>query len=418
MVVHALTVPAAATGQAPRVAAPWRYRRRVANSTRLDAIDLLTDESVRELATIGAGPRVSISMPTHRHGPDTLQGPVRLRQLLEDAESQLREHHGLAPGAIDDLLAPARELMGDEDFWQHQADGLVVYLAPDRSHRYRVPAELPEGVVVGQSFRLRPLVPLLDGDGRFHILSLSQEEIRLFEASRLAIREIELTDMPTSIDEALAQDDPDGLRARHGNASANGRAHLHGHGGGSERDKHEFERYVKAVDAGIRRHIGEGRDPLVLACLGHKVSVFRSLSKHPNVLPSAVEGNPVGKKPAELHAAAWELVAPHFAGAAARDWERYQQLEGEGGERATCDIVDVIGRANEGRVETLFVTQGGRMRGIVNPAEQTVQRGDAPGAEDLVDAAITLTVRNRGTVHAIDADRLPLDCPVAAVLRY
>lgn len=406
------------TGEAPQLVVRWRYGRCVANSTRLDAIDLLTGESVRELATTGEGPRVSISMPTYRHGPDTLQGPVRLRQLLDEAEQRLRQHHGLDQAASDELLAPARELMRDDDFWQHQAEGLVIYLAPDRHHRYRVPAELPEGVVVGQAFRLRPLVPLLDGDGTFHILSLSQEELRLYEASRLSIRELELDGMPTSIHEAIAQDDPDGLRTRHGNG-ANGRASVHGHGGGAaERDKHDFERYVRAIDPGIRRHTGDGRHPLVLACLGHKVPVFRSLTKHPNVLERGVEGNPVGRKATELHAAAWEIAGPRLGGAVARDWERYRQLEGEGTDRTTCDIVDVIGRANEGRVETLFVAAGERVLGTVDPAAQTVRRGDAPDAEDLVDAAITLTVRGRGTVHAIDAGELPLDCPVAAILRY
>src|SRR5690606_32286119 len=107
---------------------------------------------------------------------------------------------------------------------------------------------------------------------------------------------------------------------------------------------------------------------------------------------------------------------PHLAGAVDRDWERYQQLDG--GPRATCEITEVIGRANEGRVETLFVAQGEPLRGVVDPAAQTVARGEAPGGEDLVDAAITLTVRARGTVHAVEPDQLPVGCPAAAILRY
>jgi hypothetical protein len=67
----------------------------------------------------------------------------------------------------DGLLAPVRELGDDTGFWQHQADGLAVYVAPELMRSFRVPLELDENAVVGPRFRLRPLLPLLAGDGHY-----------------------------------------------------------------------------------------------------------------------------------------------------------------------------------------------------------------------------------------------------------
>lgn len=380
------------------------------SSTQLDAIDLVTDDAVRELATFGEQPCVSISMPTHRHGPDTLQGPVRLRQLLERATEELGATQGLTAGEAAELLGPATALTEDEAFWQRQAQGLVIYLAPGFERRFRVPAELPEGVVVGSVFRLRPLIPLVSGDGTFDLLSLSREQIRLFEASRLSIRELELTDMPTSFDEAIAPDDPDGnLRARSSNGS------FHGHGGAAERDPHDFERFVRAIDPGVRRHIGGDRRPLVIAGLAEKAAAFKAASGHPTILDKVVEGHPREKRPEELHAAAWEIAEPFLAGRAERAIDHYGQLSAT--DRTADSLPEIIEAAAAGRVSALLVAEGDKVLGRVDQDGRVRVGGDG-ASEDLVDHAIALTLRGRGAVFAVAEGRLPGAPAAAAVMRY
>lgn len=85
-------------------------------------VDLLTADIVKGLAAID-GPCASVFMPTHRHGPETQQGPIRLRNLLDRAVDGLRALDVAGPPA-DELLAPLWALVDDVPFWQHQGDGL------------------------------------------------------------------------------------------------------------------------------------------------------------------------------------------------------------------------------------------------------------------------------------------------------
>lgn len=54
-----------------------------------------------------------------------------------------------------------------------------------------------------------PLLPLLSGDGRFYILALSQNELRLLQATRYSVSEVDLEGVPESLSTALRYDVPE-----------------------------------------------------------------------------------------------------------------------------------------------------------------------------------------------------------------
>jgi hypothetical protein len=207
----------------------------MASPTVLGPIDPLNDADLVALAA-GEGPCVSILLPTHRHGPETRQGPIRLRNLTDRAAAELRDA-GVGDDDIDTWLAPVRGLIDDQPYWQHQADGLALFAAPGRVSRWRLPAPMPEEVTVAASFRLRPLLPFRSDHDRFVILALSQGSIRLFEATRHTIAELDLGPIPASIDVALAHEDPERQQQFHN--SGGPAPQFHGHGAGAELDKAE-----------------------------------------------------------------------------------------------------------------------------------------------------------------------------------
>ena len=63
-----------------------------------------------------------------RAGVETLQNPVRCKNLLRQAEERLLAG-GLRPLQAQELLEPVQQLFADFDFWQHQNDGLALFLA-------------------------------------------------------------------------------------------------------------------------------------------------------------------------------------------------------------------------------------------------------------------------------------------------
>src|SRR5262245_38302773 len=86
---------------------------------------------------------VSIFMPTVPLGDQAQQNPIRLKNLLNNAEEKLKQR-GLKTPDITPILEPARDLLKDPDFWKHQSHGLALFLTEDSYDSYRVPVEFEE----------------------------------------------------------------------------------------------------------------------------------------------------------------------------------------------------------------------------------------------------------------------------------
>ena len=72
-------------------------------------MEMLNRKELKDLAENPKGPCVSIFMPTHFKGPETQQNPIRLKNLLREAEQRLVELE-IRPAEARELLAPAAAL--------------------------------------------------------------------------------------------------------------------------------------------------------------------------------------------------------------------------------------------------------------------------------------------------------------------
>jgi hypothetical protein len=158
-------------------------------------VDVIRRTDLQRLALGRPGPCVSVFLPTHRAGHEVEQAPIRLKNLLRQATDALKTDGVRAP-EIDRLLAPPRSLLDDRLFWQYQSDGLALFSRPGWWRSFRVPLDLPELAVVDDRFHVTPLLPLLDGDGHFFVLALSQNRIRLLEGTRDRVEEVDLPGVP------------------------------------------------------------------------------------------------------------------------------------------------------------------------------------------------------------------------------
>ena len=101
------------------------------------------------------------------------------------------------------MLEPASKFLQDYDFWQHQSDGLAIFLSSNRVRRYRLPLNFEELMVVTDHFHIKPLLPLFTGDGQFYILALSQNEVRLLLGTRDSVSQIDIGQVGGSLAEAI-----------------------------------------------------------------------------------------------------------------------------------------------------------------------------------------------------------------------
>ena len=170
-------------------------------------MDFITRTDLQELVEKDGKWHISLYMPTHRAGRDQQQGPIRLKNLMNEAEKKLMEF-GVRRPEVEEMMRPAEEVLLDRDFWQHQGDGLAAFLADDGFSKFhRLSGQFDELAVVSNSFYVKPLLPLLNENKDFYVLALSVNKIKLFHGSRDSFQEVELKDMPTSMEEALQIED-------------------------------------------------------------------------------------------------------------------------------------------------------------------------------------------------------------------
>jgi len=381
---------------------------------------LLTRSDIARLAAKGHGDRVSIYLPTHPVGPDAAQDPIRFRNLLDCAEDAL-EAHGASSATVARVLDPARPLLQDPSFWQHQGEGLAVFLGDGVIETYRAPIRFEELVVVGTHSHLRPLLPLLGSDGSFDILALSQSSVRLFEATREAIREIDLEDVPTNLRDVVGYDfEQRSLQFHTGTSRGRGTrsAVFHGHGDVRAGRKTEIAEFLHAVDDGVCRLLGPEPGPLVLAGVGYVTAMYRGLSRHPDILERTLEGNPDHLEPGVLHARALDLVDPRIAARLDEALARYESAVGSG--RTSHDLEVILGASEDGRVDTLLLAIGVRRWGRWDVATRraSLHEPRRSGDRDLLDVAAIRALATGAEVFASESDRVPGTSGVAAVFRY
>lgn len=373
----------------------------------------------------GSRPCISIFLPTHRAGLDWKQDPIRLKNLLREAERKLSDN-GVDADRAEELVQPARELIPDDHFWKHQSDGLAVFLAGGGMRSYRLPRRFEELALVQDNFYVKPLLPLLSGDGRFYLLAMSQNQVRLHEGSRDGLREIDLADIPESLRDAVGYDWEERSLQFHTSAGPSGggpanrsrQAMFHGHGEPEDDVKEELEVFFRAVDTGIRDLIDDPDAPLVLAAVDYERALYRKVSKHPHLLEDGISGNPERVHANELHARAWEIVEPEFQAEIRRAAERYEELASAG--KVNSNPREIVPAADDGRVDTLFVPRGRRLWGSYDREARAVTLSDeeGPGVFDLFDSAAVKTLTKGGTVYSVNGDELPGPGPMAAIYRY
>ena len=389
-------------------------------------METLALDQIKGLAEQTQSPSISIFLPTHRAGEDTQQDPIRFKTLLREAELRLLDK-GMGPREVSALLQPAQALLDEAYFWQHQREGLAVFIAPDDFHYYHLPFRVEELLVIARSYYATPVLPLFTNNGHYYILAISQNEVRLFEGTRYSVGQIDLPDgTPESLDEALKSDDPEKQLGFHsgtsqGTSQGGVRSSMfHGQGPGDEEQEDRIERYLNLVDAALKEIFREKQEPLILAGVDYLLPIYHKVSEYANIMKEGITGSHEHLRPEELQEQAWPIVEPYFRQEMETVVEQYRQLAATG--KATDSIEEIVTAAFYGRVDKLLLVVDTQVWGIFNPdTGNVVHYQEAQSKEDdlaLLDFAAMQTLQKDGNVYALSQMEMPTNSPIAAVLRY
>ncbi|MEJ2597999.1 MAG: hypothetical protein P8Z00_06665 [Anaerolineales bacterium] len=387
-------------------------------------MDLFRNDEFKDLASKTGEACISIYMPAHRLGYERQQDPLRLKNLLDQAEKRLTEGGRRSPEARL-LLKNARQLLLDSNFWQHQSDGLAIFIDENETRTYRLPLNFDELLYIGGQFHIKPLLPMLSGDGQFFVLAISQKDVRLLQGTRYTVEAVDLGDVPTSMAEALWHESPERQLQWHTSTQASQGAGerpaaYHGQGAPENDTKDAILRYFQRVDRELVDLLQESSRPLVLAGVDYLLPIYQEANTYPNLAEEGVLGNPDDLSDKQLHQRAWEAVEPIFSVAQQDAISRYEALAGMDSDEASNEIKEVVKAASYGRVETLFVALGVHRWGVYNPQKNSVSLHEDyyDGDEDLLDLAAAHTINNGGAVYACPPDMVPGGGDLAAIFRY
>jgi hypothetical protein len=385
-------------------------------------MDILNPSDLKSLIAHEGKWSISLYMPTQRVGKEQQQNPVRLKNLLAEAETKLIAN-GLRRPEAEKLMRPAEELLWNADFWQHQSDGLAIFLSDGFHMIYRLPVNFEQLLIVSNSFHIKPLVPCLGRGRKFYVLALSLKDVGLFQADADTISDVALN-FATSMDEALWMDDPQKYLNMHSGSMSMGEGKggagiFHGHDPEDE-EKTNILRFFRTVNDGLNTMLEEKNIPMVLAGVDHILSIYREASTYQNILKASVPGSPDRENLNHLHEQAWKIVRPVFEESQKKALEKYEQLSGQKNGLATNDLPTTVKAAKFGQIETLFVLLGLQKWGRYDAQNNEVilESKPTPENEDLLDLAAAETILNSGQVFAVPREQLPGNGELAAILRY
>ena len=387
----------------------------------------LSRQTVAELAAHDEQPAVSLFMPLRRHSRSEYENATTLRNLTKLASQQLRDR-GEVDAAEDILGAVERSEALEAILSTHTARGLALFIAPGVTRQFALPSFVRELVVVGGAFHVKPLVPLLE-NSNYYVLALSKNSVRLFHSTRTALTEVNLPHgTPQGMSEALAGTEVQKSTQHHAAPVARGAGtdfgSVHGQGHPKDDAKNLLEAYLRQVASPLNQFLNQTPEPLVLVAVERLQSMFRRVCRHPRILAEGISLSPDRMDLDELLGqanAAFESCTQRESSAAA---ERFRQLVASG--RVSTDLENVLSRASNARVETLFVAEDvekwapEECNAVDVHRHQCEQRA---GCVDLLNTAAVHTLRHDGTVHAVPLREVPRigkgrESAIAAILRW
>lgn len=301
------------------------------------------------------GTKLTFVVPTDVTGQSDPVSVLTLKNQLRDATNHLLEL-GLRQPDVQKLLAPVTELLTDSSYWRLQSRSLIVFLAEDFFLRVRVPIELGAELTIGDHFNLLPVAPILASDRKLYVLALAKNSVRLFDSTRNIIEEMPLEEIPASFDAVVDELPERILDVRAASAGTDGTPSFHAPD--RDMDRILLEKYIHAVAQAVGSRLGTARSQkLVLAAVAEYLPVFRASCPYPAIFDGVIPGNPEHVLPDELRSAAWALVNTEEVTREAEEQERARSLAHAG--KGSFDPVEIVGAAEVGRVDTLFLPRNG-----------------------------------------------------------
>lgn len=388
-------------------------------------MDVISKDEFKELANHQADGCVSIYIPTHSSGVEVNEkyDTIVFKNNVQKARVQLTAK-GYDVRKVDAILAPAVELIRDEEFWNNQSKGLAVFMSEKFFKMYQLPLPVKEEVLVNSSFLLTPLLPVMERRHRFYLLVLSKHACKFYEGDQFEMKKLEIAELPTGIDDVVPFELKEArqIHRRAGaaaGAAASVGASFHGHGSGLSDEDEYLLQYLKEVDQTLWTEVLHNQHvPLVLASVDYEIAYYKQISNYKHISEVSLTGNYEHEDRQSLYLKVKDKLAPYFREYSNDALKNYYNNSAK--ELTTSIPEEVIPAAYFSQVSDLFVQKDQRIWGKFDENNNSITINEKKQEDDecLINKAIIKTLMNGGEVHMLEKEKMPADTPIAAFMRY
>ncbi len=360
---------------------------------------------------------ISLYQPTHRHGPENQQDPIRFKNLIRKIEQSLKGKYDNKK--IEALLKPFEALAGDNNFWQHAAEGIAVFATENDCIVYELQRPVEELAIVAESFHIKPLIRIFQSADRYHLLGINQNEFALYEGNRYGVEKVEIdSEIPQTAKEILGDQFTESTVTA-GGRGAGGTVVFHGSGSKKDEVDKDMERFFRTVDRIILDNYSRPMEiPLILVSLDEHHTPFHNISHNPFLLKEGIKTDYSTLSIAELRKSAWEKMEPIYIEKTKKLVDKFENSRAQ--DQGSDDIVQVAKAAAENRISGLLIESDRIIPGKVdsNTGEMTEEELGNPLVDDILDDLAELVFKNKGEVVMLPKERMPSNTGVAATYRY
>lgn len=339
-----------------------------------------------------------------------------LTALLKEAQVALTSRH-LDAQAVREVLAPVESFETAGNLPIHAGQTLVAYLSRKEHCTFVAPLTIPSKLVVGKRFYVKPVLPLLLTQRRYHVLALSENAARLFRCEGEDCEEVRANSLPTSLKEALSGHDFASSLQGHSSGAAAGQhpMTMHAHSAGVEEVHRNRVLYCQRVSRAIEKELWLSADPLILACVKEFVPAYREASHYSGLIPEAILGNPDHKTAQEIYADARKIIEKIEEQQAATMLAFCREKS-----HTSSALAEMLGAAFDGRVKYLFIAEDAEVWGSFDRARSLLSISDGPGGnrEEILNLLAVQTLLHGGSVYTCPTGQLPDEKLAFAAFRY
>lgn len=325
--------------------------------------------------------------------------------------------------------AQGRELLDSVMDWdailpdgKPQGSSLAVFRSPDQFWVSWIDTELPAQATIGPRFYIRPLLRQVTRDAIFHILALSQKDVRLLRCTSRSAEEVPFpAGIETSFDKWMNTAKPDHMAEKMeavtaSTGSMKGVFSTVSTTGREDKDKF-LTHFFRQIDRGLNQILRNNSGPVVLAGVEYELPLYRSANSYPHLCQESVQGAPNSLKAGEMHTRALEAISRSYIKKVDTVLAEYNHKAGGG---ASNRLKDIVTAAHDGRVVTLLVSDSLETTGVFDEITHTVKARETGGSEDedLINDAAVQTILHAGQVFVVRNNKMPNGAPLAAVFRF